>query len=90
MATAGALAVAVAGLAVASCGSGGGTSDLSSSQALRVLAAGNAAVRAGKYDTAASDYRQVLSSEPHNKYALYDTGLVDEEPAAPDWPATTT
>jgi tetratricopeptide (TPR) repeat protein len=64
----GALVVAGA-LALSACASPAAARTASQS-----LAAGIVAQRAGDYGLAITDYQQVLTSEPHDVYALYDLG----------------
>jgi len=63
----------VGAAALAACG------DQSAAQsASQNLSAGIAAQQAGNYGTATADYSKVLNTEPHNVYALYDLGDVEQ------------
>jgi tetratricopeptide (TPR) repeat protein len=62
---------------VAACG--GSTSTLSPAQiASNDLNAGLSAQAAGRLSDAATDYKNAIANDAHNKFAYYDLGLVDQ------------
>lgn len=63
--------------ALAACG--GGTSTLSGPQiASNDVNAGLSAQAAGRLSDAATDYKNAIANDAHNKFAYYDMGLVDQ------------
>jgi Tfp pilus assembly protein PilF len=64
--------------ALAACG-GGGTSTQSDAQiAQNDINAGLSAGAAGRLSEAATDYKNAISHDPHNKIAYYDLGVVEQ------------
>jgi len=73
-------AALVAGLAALSaCGASTPTATQSSAQiATNSVNAGLSAQAAGRLPEAATDYKNAISHDAHNKFAYYDLGLVDQ------------
>jgi Tfp pilus assembly protein PilF len=68
--------------ALAACGSG--TPTQSPAQvATNDVNAGLSAQAAGNLSTAATDYKNAIALDPHNKFAYYDLGLVDQLQSQP-------
>jgi Flp pilus assembly protein TadD len=57
---------------------GGGTPSSTPSVA-QDLAAGLAALRATNYTLATGEFDKVIAAQPHNTYALYDLGFIEQQ-----------
>jgi tetratricopeptide (TPR) repeat protein len=68
-------ALLVAALLLAACG---GSSKSDAQVATDELNAGLAAQGSGHNDEAAQHYHNVLAHDPHNQYAYYDLGVIDQ------------
>jgi Flp pilus assembly protein TadD len=72
-------AAALAALLAILTACGGSSSQPSDTQiALQDLNAGLSAQAAGRLSDAATDYQNAVAHDPHNKYAYYDLGLVQQ------------